>query len=124
MMRNIYTFIPSVSIGEMQVVTGGASAAWGSDAVAGVVNLIHDRSLERAGARRRGKRAALWLGVCCGLLMTWTGATAEPAGEMAPSLKVRQMFGVKSPMRDGVNLVSDIYLPGGSGPTPPSPPSC
>jgi putative CocE/NonD family hydrolase len=118
MMRNIYTFIPSVSIGEMQVVTGGASAAWGSDAVAGVVNLIHDRSLERAGARRRGKRAALWLGVCCGLLMTWTGATAEPAGEMAPSLKVRQMFGVKSPMRDGVNLVSDIYLPGGSGKHP------
>jgi predicted acyl esterase len=69
-------------------------------------------------AARKGKRAALWLGVCCGLLVTWTGTAAETAGEVAPSLKVRQMFGVKSPMRDGVNLVSDIYLPGGSGKYP------
>lgn len=37
--------IPSGLIERVEVVTGGASAAWGSDAVAGVVNLIldHDR---------------------------------------------------------------------------------
>ncbi len=31
--------IPSVLIGQVETVTGGASAAWGSDAVAGVVNI-------------------------------------------------------------------------------------
>jgi iron complex outermembrane recepter protein len=32
--------IPSALIGRTEVVTGGASAAWGSDAIAGVVNLM------------------------------------------------------------------------------------
>jgi len=36
--------IPSTVIQRVDVVTGGASAAWGSDAVAGVVNLIIDKS--------------------------------------------------------------------------------
>ena len=35
--------IPSIMIKRVDVVTGGASAAWGSDAVAGVVNLIIDK---------------------------------------------------------------------------------
>lgn len=35
--------IPSIMIQRVDVVTGGASAAWGSDAVAGVVNLIIDK---------------------------------------------------------------------------------
>jgi iron complex outermembrane receptor protein len=38
--------VPSMAIERMEVVTGGASAAWGSDAVAGVVNLILDDKLE------------------------------------------------------------------------------
>lgn len=38
--------IPSLLIDRVEVVTGGASAAWGSDAVAGVVNLILDRERE------------------------------------------------------------------------------
>ena len=36
--------IPSSMIQRVDVVTGGASAAWGSDAVAGVVNLIIDKN--------------------------------------------------------------------------------
>jgi len=36
--------IPQAVIKRVDVVTGGASAAWGSDAVAGVVNLIVDKS--------------------------------------------------------------------------------
>jgi iron complex outermembrane receptor protein len=36
--------IPSIMIKRVDVVTGGASAAWGSDAVAGVVNLIIDKN--------------------------------------------------------------------------------
>ncbi len=37
--------IPSILIDRVDVVTGGASAAWGSDAVAGVVNFILDHKL-------------------------------------------------------------------------------
>lgn len=38
--------IPSLAIGRVEVVTGGASAIYGSDAVAGVVNLIFDETLD------------------------------------------------------------------------------
>ncbi len=40
--------IPSIALSRVEVVTGGASASWGSDAVAGVVNLIADKKLEGA----------------------------------------------------------------------------
>jgi outer membrane receptor protein involved in Fe transport len=38
--------IPSVLISRTEVVTGGASASWGSDAVSGVINLILKNDLE------------------------------------------------------------------------------
>lgn len=38
--------IPSLMIGRIETVTGGASAAYGTDAVAGVVNIILDDQLE------------------------------------------------------------------------------
>ncbi|HEY2464471.1 MAG TPA: TonB-dependent receptor [Steroidobacteraceae bacterium] len=38
--------IPSVLVDRLEVVTGGASAAWGSDAVAGVVNIITKKHFE------------------------------------------------------------------------------
>ena len=38
--------VPSLAIERVEVVTGGASAAWGSDAVSGVVNLIFDEKLD------------------------------------------------------------------------------
>ena len=38
--------IPSVAVDRIEIVTGGASAAWGSDAVSGVVNVIYDNDLE------------------------------------------------------------------------------
>src|SRR6185503_14369864 len=40
------TLIPSMLVERMEVVTGGASAAYGSDAIAGVVNVILDKDLE------------------------------------------------------------------------------
>ena len=39
-------FIPSTLVSRVEVVTGGASAAYGSDALAGVVNVILDSDLE------------------------------------------------------------------------------
>lgn len=49
---NNLNFVPTSLISRVEVVTGGASAAWGSDAVAGVVNIILDDELEglRVGA--------------------------------------------------------------------------
>ena len=40
------SLIPSVLVERMDVVTGGASAAYGSDAIAGVVNVILDKDLD------------------------------------------------------------------------------
>jgi outer membrane receptor protein involved in Fe transport len=40
------TLVPSMLVGRTETVTGGASAIYGSDAVAGVVNVILDKTLE------------------------------------------------------------------------------
>ncbi len=40
------SLIPTAMVGRTEVVTGGASASWGSDAVAGVVNLIFKDDLD------------------------------------------------------------------------------
>jgi len=40
------TLIPSMLVARTEIVTGGASAAYGSDAIAGVVNVILDKELE------------------------------------------------------------------------------
>src|SRR5690606_15962947 len=40
--------IPTVLVDRIEAVTGGASAAWGSDAVAGVVNVILNSTLRGA----------------------------------------------------------------------------
>ena len=47
--------LPATLVKRVDVVTGGASAAWGSDAVAGVVNLILDKQFE-------GEKASVTLG--------------------------------------------------------------
>src|SRR5580700_7972490 len=40
------SLLPQMLIQRVDVVTGGASASWGSDAVAGVVNLVTDKKFE------------------------------------------------------------------------------
>ena len=45
--------IPGVLIDRMEVVTGGASATYGSDAVTGVVNILLDKDLQGHQARSR-----------------------------------------------------------------------
>ncbi len=42
------TLIPSMLVARTETVTGGASAVYGSDAVAGVVNIILDTQVRRA----------------------------------------------------------------------------
>src|SRR5690606_28839416 len=43
---NNLNFVPTNLVERVEVVTGGASAAWGSGAVAGVVNIIRNDELE------------------------------------------------------------------------------
>ena len=38
--------MPQMLVQRVDIVTGGASAAWGSDAVAGVVNFVTDKRFE------------------------------------------------------------------------------
>lgn len=45
---NNLNFVPTNMVKRVELVTGGASAAWGSDAVAGVVNIILDDKFEGA----------------------------------------------------------------------------
>ncbi len=40
------SMVPSVLVGRMETVTGGASATYGSDAIAGVVNIVLNREIE------------------------------------------------------------------------------
>lgn len=59
------TLIPSAIVMRSDIVTGGASAAYGSDAVAGVINLITDTRLEglrgqvQSGIAQQGDNAAV-----------------------------------------------------------------
>jgi iron complex outermembrane receptor protein len=50
--------IPTVVIKQVDIVTGGASAAWGTDAVSGVVNIIFDDELEGAKIDIQGGQTA------------------------------------------------------------------
>lgn len=65
--------IPSLLVERAEVVTGGASAQWGSDAVAGVVNLILRKDFEgvraeaQSGISQQGDNAEYRLGVLGGM---------------------------------------------------------
>jgi len=66
------SLIPTILVQRAEVVTGGASAVYGSDAVAGVVNLILDRTMTglkaevQSGISQRGDDANRYLGLAWG----------------------------------------------------------
>ena len=66
------SLIPTILVQRAEVVTGGASAVYGSDAVAGVVNLILDRKMTgfkaevQAGVSQRGDDANRYVGAAWG----------------------------------------------------------
>ena len=65
--------IPALMLERAEVVTGGASAQWGSDAIAGVVNLILRKDFEglkaeaQAGTSERGDNSEYRIGMVGGL---------------------------------------------------------
>jgi outer membrane receptor protein involved in Fe transport len=70
--------IPSILLSRAEVVTGGASAVYGSDAVSGVVNLILDKRLEgyrfnaQAGISQYGDNETLQVGAAGGWALSDT----------------------------------------------------
>ena len=48
--------IPSLMVDRMEIVTGGASAAYGSDAISGVVNILIESDARGSQARSRGRQ--------------------------------------------------------------------
>ena len=65
--------LPEVLVDRVEIVTGGASAAYGSDAVAGVVNFILDKDFEgvaghvQAGVSERGDYASYEFSLAAGM---------------------------------------------------------
>lgn len=87
--------IPQAMISSVDVVTGGASAAWGSDAVAGVVNLVFDRQLEgirgvvQGGTSTHGDRDNSLVS------FAWGQSFAEGRGHMIVSAETSENDGIE-----------------------------
>lgn len=81
--------IPTSIIERVDVVTGGASAAWGSDAVAGVVNLIINK--------------------------TYTGLKANL---VYANNEYNDHESMKGELTWGTDLLGDVFIPSSRAPTP------
>lgn len=87
--------LPQLLVRRVDVVTGGASAAYGSDAISGVVNFVLDTSLEgirvtlQSGISSRGDNASHRLGLAGGT------AFANGRGHMIGAVEYNKTEGVK-----------------------------
>ena len=118
--------IPQLLLQRVDVVTGGASAAWGSDAVAGVVNFILDRNftglsgVAQAGVSERGDNGNQRIGLAGGL------AFAGGRGHLLVSGEYYNNEGMRRADRPnglvGYNFVGTVpgTGPGGANLTPGS----
>jgi hypothetical protein len=80
---------PQILIQRVDVVTGGASASWGSDAIAGVVNFITDKKFEgfkaniSSGLSTYGDNATLTVQAAAGVSFAGGRGHFEVAGEFS-----------------------------------------
>jgi iron complex outermembrane receptor protein len=72
------TLIPSMLVARTEVVTGGASAVYGSDAVAGVVNFILDKKLDGFKGSTRIRRTSASARRCATGASRSTGCSRTP----------------------------------------------
>jgi outer membrane receptor protein involved in Fe transport len=114
--------VPSLLVDRTEVVTGGASAAYGADAVAGVVNVILDGKLQgvktdfSAGTSQRGDGEELYAAFAAG-----TGFAGD-RGHTVFSAEYDKNYGVgdietRSWGRRHVNFVSNPGWPGNGQPS-------
>jgi outer membrane receptor protein involved in Fe transport len=97
--------MPQMLIQRVDVVTGGASASWGSDAIAGVVNFVTDKKFEgfkmnaQAGLSTYGDMGNTTFQMATGTSFAGGRAHFEMAGEysysdgLLPRFPVSQQFG-------------------------------
>ena len=104
--------LPQLLVQRVDVVTAGASAAYGSDAVSGVVNFILDRQFNglkgvaQSGITDRGDGANYRLGLAGGT------AFADGRGHVVASV---EHFGAKAIQRSARPLADRFYARGGAG---------
>lgn len=118
--------IPALLLERAEVVTGGASAQWGSDAVAGVVNLIMRKDFEgfksevQAGVSELGDNAEYRVGLLGGFKLGERGhftlaidhVTNEGVGDVFTRDWGRRGFGlVANPSRATNGLATQLILP-------------
>lgn len=86
--------VPSAAIRSVEVVTGGASAAWGSDAVAGVVNILYDTDLQgirsdaQYGASEHGDNEGYRVSIAAG------DRVLDDRGHLMIAAEVHRSFGI------------------------------
>lgn len=104
--------IPSIAIGRIEVVADGASALYGSDAVAGVVNLVLRRNYDGVEvATRYGFNGDIHNFQASGILgQTWNGGSFMIAAEHYEATALKKS--------DTGNLFSDDLRPFGLTPPP------
>jgi outer membrane receptor protein involved in Fe transport len=106
------SLLPSALVKRVEVVTGGASAAYGSDAVAGVVNVILDSSF-------KGFRADLEGGTSYRGDATQTKFSLAWGGDVAPGARIITSF--EHFNRDGLSAdTRDFATPSALVPNPNS----
>lgn len=113
--------LPQLLMSRVDVVTGGASAAWGSDAVAGVVNFVLDKKftgvtgVAQAGVAQRGYAANQRLGAAAGFDF------GGDRGHVLLSAEYNNNDGMKRADRDfsnvGYNYVGSVVGGGTPGTT-------
>lgn len=131
--RNLVSLstIPSDFIDRVEIITGGTSSVYGSDAVAGVVNIItesNERGLKlraRTGITSRGDGQELTLGA------TWGARFADRRGYFLVSGTYDRDWGIRAVDREwavrrvsydydfdeGVNLLETVYINDDDEPT-------
>lgn len=104
--------LPQLLVQRVDVVTAGASAAYGSDAVSGVVNFVLDRKftglkgVAQSGITDRGDGASYRVGLAGGL------AFADDRGHLLASV---EHFDANAIQRSARPLAAGYYARGGSG---------
>lgn len=118
-----FNLIPSILIERTEIVTGGASAAYGSDAVAGVVNLIFKKRVEgvegtlQYGISSRSDNREVNLGLLAGTAFAGGAGHILVGGQYIDNDGVGAMT-TRDWGRNAVQLISNpLFAPGNGQPT-------
>jgi iron complex outermembrane receptor protein len=101
--------IPAGMIERVEVITGGASATYGSDAVAGVVNIITQSQKEGFSAKTRGGESTDGGGKEFTLDLNYGSSFADERGYMFLSVNYDKDYGLEYNDRDRASIQSGYF---------------